>query len=391
MNVCVDSAYKSLNKHHEELCGDKVEIIRTPDSDILILADGMGSGVKANILSTLTSKILATMFSNGATVDECVETVVKTLPICQVRQVAYSTFTILQICHNGDAYLIEYDNPSCIFLRNNKLVKIPFTKRIIEDKEISEYRFQVQKNDTFIIMSDGTIHAGVGDLLNFGWQWDDIADYVVRNAVKAPTAKRMALLVSDACDDLYNHVPGDDTTVAVFKVIDRKVVDIFTGPPLDPSDDFVVMKKFMSGDGVKVVSGGTSAKIAARYLGKQIKTSLDYLDPEVPPIAHIDGIDLTTEGIITLSRTLTLLKDYSNNDSISEEFFDELDKKNGGAMIAKLLIENCTDVNLYVGKCINNAHQNPALPFDISIRMNLIAQMKEVLEKMGKNVNIEYF
>lgn len=390
MNICVDSAYKSLNKHHEELCGDKVEIIRTPDSDILILADGMGSGVKANILSTLTSKILATMFSNGAAVDECVETVVKTLPICQVRQVAYSTFTILQICHNGDAYLIEYDNPSCIFLRNNSLVKIPFTKRIIEGKEISEYRFQVQKNDTFIIMSDGTIHAGVGDLLNFGWQWEDIADYAVRNAVKAPTAKRMALLVSDACDDLYNHIPGDDTTVAVFKVIDRKVVDIFTGPPLDPADDFAVMKKFMRGDGVKVVSGGTSAGIAARYLGKEIRTSLDYLDPEVPPIAYIDGIDLTTEGIITLSRTLTLLKDYAN-DHISEEFFDELDKQNGGAMIARLLIDNCTDVNFYVGKCINNAHQNPALPFDISIRMNLIAQMKETLEKLGKNVNIEYF
>ncbi|MDU4975201.1 MAG: serine/threonine-protein phosphatase, partial [Hungatella hathewayi] len=113
MGVTVDVAYKSLNKFNEVLCGDKVELLQTEDSNIMILADGMGSGVKANILATLTSKILGTMFLNGATLEECVETIVETLPVCQVRQVAYSTFSILQVFHNGDAYLVEFDNPSC--------------------------------------------------------------------------------------------------------------------------------------------------------------------------------------------------------------------------------------------------------------------------------------
>lgn len=165
MGVTVDVAYKSLNKFNEVLCGDKVELLQTENSNIMILADGMGSGVKANILATLTSKILGTMFLNGATLEECVETIVETLPVCQVRQVAYSTFSILQVFHNGDAYLVEFDNPSCIFIRAGELVPIPQNIRVIQNKKINEYRFRVKKGDALVLMSDGTIHAGVGQLL----------------------------------------------------------------------------------------------------------------------------------------------------------------------------------------------------------------------------------
>ena len=167
MGITVDVAYKSLNKFTEILCGDKVEMLETEDSNILILADGMGSGVKANILATLTSKILGTMFLNGATLEECVDTIVQTLPVCQVRQVAYSTFSILQVFHNGDAYLVEFDNPGCIFIRDGVLQEIPREIREVEGKKINEFRFKVKKGDALILMSDGTIHAGVGELLQF--------------------------------------------------------------------------------------------------------------------------------------------------------------------------------------------------------------------------------
>ena len=183
MGITVDVAYKSLNKFSEILCGDKVEILKTKDSDIMILADGMGSGVKANILSTLTSKILGTMFLNGATLEECVETIVETLPVCQVRQVAYSTFSILQVFNNGEAYLVEFDNPGCIFIRDGQLMEIPRNARVIENKTINEFRFKVKRGDALILMSDGTIHAGVGQLLNFGWLWEDIAAYADRKSV----------------------------------------------------------------------------------------------------------------------------------------------------------------------------------------------------------------
>lgn len=393
MGVTVDVAYKSLNKFNEVLCGDKVELLHTEDSNIMILADGMGSGVKANILATMTSKILGTMFLNGATLEECVETIVETLPVCQVRQVAYSTFSILQVFHNGDAYLVEFDNPGCIFIRDGSLVPIPHSMRVIRDKKINEYRFRVKKGDALILLSDGTIHAGVGQLLNFGWLWEDVAAYAVKQYRLTISAVRLANALCRACDELYQYRPGDDTTVAVMRIINSKPVHLMTGPPKDPEDDVCMVKDFLSGDDTtkRIICGGTSANIVSRTMDKKLTVSLDYYDPDLPPVAYIDGIELVTEGVLTLNRVLKLLKRYVKNESVTEEFFLELDKPNGASMVAKMIIEDCTELKLYVGKAINSAYQNPGLPFDLGIRQNLVEQLKHAVEEMGKTVTVTYY
>lgn len=389
MNVSIDVSWKSLNKHDEELCGDKVEILKTDDSDIIILADGMGSGVKANILATLASKILGTMFLEGEPIEEAVETLASTLPICKVRGVAYSTFSILQIFHNGDAYLVEFDNPSCVFVRNKKLMKIPENYREISGKKIREYRFKVEPNDCFVLMSDGTIYAGVGELLNLGWTWESMAEYTLKCAKETKSAARIASLLSQACDDLYQQRPGDDTTVAVARVIERRIVNIFTGPPKDKEDDRKLMMDFMASEGKKIVCGGTTSKIAAQYLGQNITNNNDGTK-EVPPTANIRGIDLVTEGVLTMSHTFKLLRRFDEGD-IDEEFFDALDVNNGGAKLARILLEDCTEVNLFVGKANNEANYEGNTLFDISIRKNLVVQLKEILEHLGKQVKITYY
>ena len=393
MAITVDVAYKSLNKFTEVLCGDKVELLKTDDSNIMILADGMGSGVKANILATLTSKILGTMFLNGATLEECVETIVETLPICKVRQVAYSTFSILQVFHSGAAYLVEFDNPSCIFIRNGKLVPIPQNIREVQGKKINEYRFQVQRGDALILMSDGTVHAGVGQLLNFGWLWEDIAKYAVKQYALTISAMRLAAAICQACDELYQYRPGDDTTVACMRIINAKPVHLMTGPAQDPSMDEEMVRSFMSGDDStkRIVCGGTSATIVSRVLKKRLDVSMDYVDPDIPPIAYMDGIELVTEGVLTLNRVVQLLRRYVKNETVSEDFFLELDKPNGASMVAKMLIEDCTELHLYVGKAINSAYQNPGLPFDLGIRQNLVEQLKTGVEEMGKQVTVTYY
>lgn len=390
VGINVDISFKSLNKKNEELCGDKVEIVKTEDSDIVILTDGMGSGVKANILATLTAKILGTMLMNGADIDACVETIVNTLPVCKVRQVAYSTFSILQIYHSGEAYLVEFDNPSCIWIRDGKLQEVPYEERMISNKKIRECRFEVAMGDYFVLLSDGVIHAGVGKLLNFGWTWDSVANYAVQTVSTVFTANRLALAISKACDDLYMQLPGDDTTVAVAKAIPRKLVDLLTGPPTNKEDDTTLIRTFMESQGAKVVCGGTTANIVSRELGKKVSTSLEYFNPNIPPIGFIEGIDLVTEGVLTLSHTLHLLKKYESN-VVDETFFIELDEKNGASMVAKMIIEECTDLHIFVGRAMNVAHQNPELPFDLSIRMHLIEQIGEVVKKMGKSVTISYY
>ncbi len=390
MSVSVDICWKSFNKNREELCGDKVEVLKTEDSSIIILADGMGSGVKANILATLTSKILGTMFREGAAIDACVETIARTLPICKEREVAYATFSILQIFRDGEAYLVEYDNPKCVFIRNKEIIKYPYQERVIEGKKIREYRFHVELNDCFVLMSDGAIWAGEEETMNYNWEWDDMAAYTLKCTNETLSAARLAAMLSQVCYDLYGQKPGDDTTVAVTRVIRRQVVNIFTGPPSRKEDDERVVHDFMKQEGKKVICGGTSANVASRVLKREIVTLVKHADPKIPPMATMEGLDLVTEGVLTIGSALDLLHRYENDD-FDEAFFDALDAENGAAKLARLLIEECTDLNLFVGKALNPAHQNSNLPFDLSVRMNLVEQLKDCAERMGKHVTVKYY
>ena len=387
MNIHIDASYKSLNKFGEELCGDKVEMIRMDDSMIIVLADGLGSGVKANILATLTSKIIATMLRDGARIEDAVETIANTLPICNTRKIAYSTFSILQLFYNGEAYLVEFDNPSCIFVRNGKLADIPSDYREIAGKTVYESRFDLAVGDIFTLISDGVIHAGIGAILNLGWEWENVAAHMENAAKTEKTAARLCNSLSQVCANLYMNKPGDDTTVAVAKIVPQRVVNLFSGPPKDKADDEVLVRDFMREPGKKVVCGGSSANIVSRILNREIKTSLDYTDATLPPIAEMDGIDLITEGVLTLSRTVELLKAYCN-DTID---FKELDADNGAAMLARLLLEDCTQLNLFIGKAINPAHQNPNLPVDLSIKLRIIDELCDCITKTGKRVVKKYY
>ena len=390
MSFGTDIAWKSLNKHGEELCGDMVKIVRTKDSDIVILADGMGSGVKANILATLTSQILATMLLKGASIASCVETIAKTLPICQERNVAYATFSILQTYRDGQAYLVEYDNPSCVFIRDRKIVAYEAEEQIIDGKKIKEYRFQAKENDCFVLMSDGVIFAGAGELLNYGWTWESMAEYTLRCTRNTMSASRLVSMLSGACNDLYEQRPRDDTTVVVVRTRKAQIVNLLTGPPADEKDDERMVRDLMESEGTKIISGGSSANLTARILRKEIVTHVNYADPFIPPTASIEGIDLVTEGALTLAGTLKLLQKFERSE-FDEEFFRELDQDNGASKLAKTLIEECTQLHLLVGTVANQAYQNSELSFDISVRKNLVTQIKETMEKMGKTVTVQYY
>ena len=390
MNKSLDIAWKSLNKAREELCGDTVEIIRDEDSDIIVLSDGMGSGVKANILSTLTTKIMGTMLKNGASIEECVTTVAKTLPVCHTRQVAYSTFSVLQIYKNGEALLLEYDTPGGILIRNGHHVKVPFAVREIEGKILREYRFHVRTGDYYIMMSDGVIHSGVGVHNAFGWSYSNIVEYVEHLCTENISSSRLMSKISNKCNALYDGRPGDDTTVITIKVTEPKTVNIFTGPPVNRSDDARAMDEFIKSAGCHVVCGGTSANIVARYLDKPIRASLTYYDPDIPPMGEIEGMDLVTEGVLTLNRTVQILHNY-NEGQVTKAFFDQLYAMDGAARLSKMLIEECNCLNLFVGKAVNETYQAANLSFDLSIRQRLVEQLMNECIKMGKNVTVKYY
>ena len=188
-NLCTDIGYRSLNKYGEQLCGDHIDMVESEEDTIIVLADGLGSGVKANILSTLTAKIISTMMSEGMSIEDCVATIAATLPVCSERQVAYSTFTIIRIRSGEEAEIIQYDNPRMIFLRGGKNYDYPVETMTIGGKSICRSKLCLCDGDLLIAVSDGALHAGVGRELNFGWERSNIIDFMETLADGGFTAK----------------------------------------------------------------------------------------------------------------------------------------------------------------------------------------------------------
>lgn len=388
-NLCADIGCKSINHIGEQLCGDHVDIVEQGEnSTVIVLADGLGSGVKASILSTLTSKIISTMMAQGLSLEECVSTIAATLPICSVRGVAYSTFTIVHIIDNSTVELIQYDNPQIIMLRDCEIYDYPVSEVIIGGKKILKSNIKLRENDIFIAMSDGCPHAGIGTAFNFGWKRDDIAEFIRSVAHVGFTAKTLSTMLIDECNKLYGGKPGDDATACVIRIRKREPMNILFGPPSHRDDCDRMMSLFFSKEGKHIICGGTTSSIAAKYLGKEVKTTLKFERSDVPPIAYIDGVDLVTEGVITINKVLEYAKDALGD---NEEYAHWSVSQDGASLICRMLFEEATDINFYVGRAINPAHQNPDLPINFNIKMNLVQELSECLRKMGKRIKVSYF
>ena len=388
-NLCADIGWKSINHEGEQLCGDHVDIVeQNEDSTVIVLADGLGSGAKASILSTLTSKIISTMMAEGLSLEECVSTIAATLPICSVRGVAYSTFTIIHLINNETAELIQYDNPHVILLRNGKNFDYPKNELSINGKQIYKSVIDLQENDIFIAMSDGCPHAGIGIAYNFGWRRDDIISFMEMIADLGYTAKTLSTMLIDECNKQYGYHPGDDATACVVRVRKREPMNLLFGPPRNRDDCDRMMSLFFSKEGKHIVCGGTTSSIAAKYLGKPVKATLNFEQSDVPPIAEIEGVDLVTEGVITINKVIEYAKDALS----SNELYDQWSiKQDGASRICRLLFEEATDINFYVGRAVNPAHQNPDLPINFNIKMNLVEELSNCLKQMGKRIKVSYF
>ena len=351
----IEYGYVSLNKFGEELCGDNVESVTVDGYTTLVLADGLGSGVKANILSTLSSKILCTMVSNNIPIEDCIET------------------------------MIQFDNPQAVYYHEGHCVDFDRKPLDVLGKKVYHSEINLCDGDIVLVMSDGTIHAGIGRVLNFGWDRKDIMEHMDRNIRPEMSARCVAWLLAAACNDLYMDKPGDDTTVAALKMREALHVNLMVGPPVNKENDDYYVAKFMEGDSKKVVCGGTSSQIVARYLGKKVSTSLDFPDKEIPPIGHIDGIDLTTEGVITLRRLLELTEKYISPNDLTPKMFT---KQDGASLLAQMLLENATHITFFVGQGVNKAHEG--LPIDTTLKLKLIERLASSLKAIGKVVDIHY-
>ncbi len=388
-NLCADIGYKSINHFGEQLCGDHIEIVENNGTGVVVvLADGLGSGVKASILSTITSKIISTTLSQGLSLEECVSAIAASLPVCSVRNVAYSTFTIIHLLEDDYAEIIQYDNPKVVIFRDGESYDYETDEIVIGEKTILKSRVALKEKDIILAMSDGCTHAGMGKSFNFGWTRKDIIKFMAPYTKIGHTAKTLSTLLSNECNRLYEGKPGDDATACVIRMRNRVPVNLLFGPPSNKDDCGRMMSLFFSKEGKHIVCGGTTASIAAAFLNKPLKASLDYVSDDLPPVGTVEGIDLVTEGVITINKVLVYAKDYIKD---NKEYSRWGVKNDGASLICRLLFEEATDINFYVGRAINPAHQNPDLPINFSIKMNLVKELSDCLKRMGKRVKVNYF
>lgn len=383
-SLTIETGWTSINKHSETLCGDWLKTFESPGKKIFVLSDGLGSGVKANILSTLTSTILGTMLSKNMPLDECIDTVATALPMCKERRLAYSTFTVLEIT-NGQAYLVQYDNPSAIILRKGKRLSYNYNVHFANEKEIHESRIMLQEDDIIVLMTDGVTNAGIGKFSSNGWKHSEIIELLERLDTKQMSASHIASQIVNCSLILNEDSPDDDTTVFVVKVRSRKVVNMLIGPPENKEDDNKVLKLFFSKNGKTVICGGSTASVVSKYLNKPMRVIQDSGNEEVPNMSSIEGVDYVTEGVITLKNVVELILKFSENPMYCINISKS---KDPASLLALVLIEEATDVNIYFGMSENAAHQGTDIDFDT--KLALIKQLEECLNKIGKSVKISF-
>ena len=326
--------------------------------------------------------------AEGMPLEECVHTIAATLPISSEYDVAYSTFTIMHIKDNESLELIQYENPRVILIRDFAATDYEMIEHVIDGKKIYRSEIKLQEDDMFIAMSDGCPGANIDLSYNKDWTEADIASFMETIAPVGYPAKTLATILVEECNKLYGGKPIDDATACIIRVIKRAQVNLLFGPPTSRDDCDRMMSLFFSKAGKHIICGGTTASIASAFLGRPIKTGRVNGKVGGPPISEIEGVDLVTEGIVTIDHVVKNARDYLAND---EGFAEWSVSHDASSLISRILFEEATDINFFVGRAVNPAHQEAEMPLNFSVKMNMIEELSASLKKMGKRVKVSYF
>ena len=381
-NYFIEIAHKSIQKAGQEVCGDVFlsKKLYEEGRTIAVLSDGLGSGIKANVLATLTASMALNFTIENQPLERSAQAIKSTLPIDPVRKISYATFTIVDIEYDNETNIVEYGNPPFLVFREAKPLK-----GIVKDKyksELSKSHFSVQMEDRIILFSDGVSQSGIGRAdMPFGWEVEDIELFITQILEHNPQI---------AADDLANRIlckahtndslaaQDDISCIVIYFRLPRNLL-ICTGPPYKKEQDKLMADTILLFDGNKIICGGTTAQIVSRELCKEVEPDLYSGDSQLPPLSYMDGIDLVTEGILTIGK----VAEYLESD-------EKLSNSNPAGKIISFLLAN-DHIRFLVGTKINEAHQDPTLPVELEIRRNVIKKIAYILkEKYLKEVEIQF-
>jgi hypothetical protein len=385
----IDCQHK--NKHGNEVCGDLFlsKKIKEEERIVAVLSDGLGSGIKANVLATLTASMALNFTMENQSLQRTAKTIMKTLPVDKIRKISYATFSIIDIDCEGDTRVVEYDNPPFFLIRNGHIIQ-PDCRDIVikgkkgKDKHITSSTFVAQKEDRLVFFSDGINQSGIGSrVFPFGWGIKAVGDFILARIQENPTISASHLVRRILNQAERNDIGKlkDDASCAIFYFREPRKLLICSGPPYDETKDRLLAEHVRGFKGRTVISGGTTAQILSRELNRPIEVDMNGLNNNLPPASKMNGIDLVTEGVLTIAEVAKRLE-------ATEEIRNP--EKDAANEIIKMLL-NSDEIHFLIGTRVNNAHQDPSLPVELEIRRNVIKKIVRLLEeKYLKEVHLQF-
>lgn len=386
MFIDIDCAQEK--KYNQNTYGDYFLSKRYPDMGTLIavLSDGLGSGIKANILATMTATMLLKFVEAGADIKTACEVIMNSLPVCQVRKISYSTFSVAHCSEDGEVKIVEEGNPNFIYISDGKVIE-PEYKVIDSDtfknRHMHVYKIKLKLGDRLIFCSDGVTQAGLGNPeLKLGLRRSGLIRFLLEKIKDKPDISSSELakfVVRVAVNTEVDRKPKDDTSCCVIYYREPRRALIFTGPPYHQEKDNEYANEFYNSKAKKAICGGTTANLISRELNIPVRCDIARSVGKLPAVSQMEGVDLVTEGILTLTRTVEYL----------ENGFHDKEKNAAYELMQFLLSSDC--IEFMVGAKLNQAHYDPNLPIEIEIRKNIVKKMAKILEdKYIKRVTLRY-
>jgi len=374
----IDVDFYQQAKHGQVVAGDVFlsRKIKAEGRVISVLSDGLGSGVKAGVLANLTATMALSYTTAFVDVRQSAKTIMDTLPVCEKRKISYSTFTIVDLDEDGKTRVIEHGNPPLVLMRGQAPIPIERASLTLEawkDRVIYYSEFDTQLGDRIVFYSDGVSQSGLGRLgLPLGWGTDRVTSFLQQQIAAENDISSRALSRQLVAEALFNdeRAAKDDISCGVIYYRCPRRLLVITGPPFSRERDSELAELANSFDGRKAICGGTTAGIVSRLLGRPVTMNLGQLDPEIPPPAVMDGVDLVTEGTVTLAKVADLLERGSIADFA---------RKNPATDLVSLMMQSDI-VQFLVGTRINEAHQDPNVPLELDLRRNIVRKIASLLE-----------
>lgn len=386
-DLFLEAAWAQRAKHGQGVAGDTVVVRRLPEEGrlVAVLADGLGSGVKAAVLSTLTATIAARHTAAGRDIRRSAELIARTLPVCSARRIGYSTFTIVDVLDDGRARVFNSGNPHSILVRGGALAAYEAERiEVGDERSLRAAAIDLREGDRLVLCSDGITQAGMGRAdLPFGWGADGLEAQLAAELAAEPQlgARDLATRLVGEAERVDGGRAHDDTTCLVVHMRQPRRLTLITGPPYDEARDAEIAGLCAAPAGRVAICGGTTADIVARGLGRRVEVDLSAADPEIPPMGVLPGVDLVTEGMITLAATLRLLEAGPPWPA---------GRDNGATRLADLLLDSDV-IELVVGTRVNAAHQDPSLPIELGIRRNLLRALAATLrDRYARRVELRF-